>query len=214
MEQSICNSRHQQTDRRTGDRTRCHDSNERDPEACVGFLRGGTRPLTESMVSFVNASRDEFGVEPICQVLQAAPNTYYAAKSRKPSARTIHGTVTAATMLTVFKANYSAYGVHKMWKALQRAGTESFWGVHKPNCSTRSAGRPTSNLPTQSSTTSGSSTTANAGTDLSECSPRSSRRNSPNNNPWHDDSPRTATENPRHITPSGTGVENSLSGAG
>ena len=33
------------------------------------------------MVSFIDANRDEFGVEPICNVLQVAPSTYYAAKS-------------------------------------------------------------------------------------------------------------------------------------
>ncbi len=76
------------------------------------------------MVSFVDANRDEFGVEPICQVLQVAPSTYYAAKSRKPSARAIRDAVTAVTVMTVFKANYSVYGVHKMWKALQRAGED------------------------------------------------------------------------------------------
>lgn len=76
------------------------------------------------MVSFVDANRDEFGVEPICRVLQVAPSTYYAAKSRKPSARAIRDAVTAVTVMTVFRANYSVYGVHKIWKALQRAGED------------------------------------------------------------------------------------------
>ena len=75
-------------------------------------------------VSFIDANRHEFGVEPICSVLQVAPSTYYAAKSRTPSTRAIRDAVAAVTVMTVFKANYSVYGVHKMWKALQRAGED------------------------------------------------------------------------------------------
>jgi hypothetical protein len=39
------------------------------------------------IVDYIDANRKEFGVEPICTVLQVAPSTYYAAKSRPPSAR-------------------------------------------------------------------------------------------------------------------------------
>jgi putative transposase len=41
----------------------------------------------EAMISFVDAHRDEHGVEPICKVLPIAPSTYhdYAAKLRDPS---------------------------------------------------------------------------------------------------------------------------------
>ena len=39
------------------------------------------------IVSFIDANRAELGVEPICKVLQVAPSTYYAAKTRPPSAR-------------------------------------------------------------------------------------------------------------------------------
>jgi putative transposase len=74
------------------------------------------------MVSFIDDNREVFGVEPICKVLQVAPSTYYAAKRRPLSARAIRDAVTAVTVMTVFKANYSVYGVHKMWKALQRSG--------------------------------------------------------------------------------------------
>jgi putative transposase len=74
------------------------------------------------MVAFIDANRDELGVEPICTTLQFAPSTYYAAKSRKPSARAIRDAVLAVTVLTLWKANYSVYGARKMWKALQRSG--------------------------------------------------------------------------------------------
>ena len=74
------------------------------------------------MVAFIDANRDELGVEPICTTLQFAPSTYYAAKTRPPSARAIRDAVLAVTVLTMWKANYSVYGARKMWKALSRAG--------------------------------------------------------------------------------------------
>ena len=74
------------------------------------------------MVAFIDANRDELGVEPICTTLQFAPSTYYAAKSRKPSPRAIRDAVLAVTVLTLWKANYSVYGARKMWKAVQRSG--------------------------------------------------------------------------------------------
>ena len=46
------------------------------------------------MIAFIDAHRSRFGVEPICQVLRQqgvgiAPSTYYAAKTRPPSARAL-----------------------------------------------------------------------------------------------------------------------------
>jgi len=36
------------------------------------------------VIAYIDKHRDRFGVEPICSVLQFAPRTYYAAKSRPP----------------------------------------------------------------------------------------------------------------------------------
>ena len=41
------------------------------------------------MIAYIDGHRDEFGVEPICRVLQVAPSTYYAAKTQSPSARAV-----------------------------------------------------------------------------------------------------------------------------
>ena len=49
------------------------------------------------IVEFIDAKRDEFGVEPICRVLQVAPSTYYAAKARPLSARAIRDAVLKVT---------------------------------------------------------------------------------------------------------------------
>jgi len=73
-------------------------------------------------VDYINDNRDEFGVEPICDVLQFASSTYYAAKSRVPSARSLRDAVLLPIVLTLWVGNYEVYGVRKMWKAMTRAG--------------------------------------------------------------------------------------------
>ena len=76
----------------------------------------------EVIVDFIDANRDELGVEPICRDLQVAPSTYYAAKKRPPSARALRDAVMLPILLALWKANYSVYGAHKLWKAARRAG--------------------------------------------------------------------------------------------
>ncbi len=73
-------------------------------------------------MDYINDNRDEFGVEPICDVLQFASSTYYAAKSRVPSARSLRDAVLLPIVLTLWVGNYEVYGVRKMWKAMTRAG--------------------------------------------------------------------------------------------
>ncbi len=75
-------------------------------------------------VEFIDANREEFGVEPICRVLQVAPSTYYAAKSRPLSARAIRDAVMMPILLALWTANYKVYGARKLWKAARRAGHE------------------------------------------------------------------------------------------
>ena len=53
------------------------------------------------IVAYIDRHRDEFGVEPICEVLQVAPSTYYAAKSRLPSARTLRDAVLLPLIMTL-----------------------------------------------------------------------------------------------------------------
>ena len=73
-------------------------------------------------MEFIDANRDELGVEPICTVLQVAPSTYYAAKSRPVSARTMRDAVLIPVLVALWTANYRVYGAHKLWKAARRAG--------------------------------------------------------------------------------------------
>jgi len=73
----------------------------------------------------VDAMRPEFGVEPICTALQMAPSTYWAAKSRVPSARALWDSVLIPILLGLWAANYRVYGARKLWKAARRAGWET-----------------------------------------------------------------------------------------
>jgi len=74
------------------------------------------------MTRFIDDNRGDFGVEPICRTLQVAPSTYYDNKSRPLSARAIRDAVLMPILLALFQANYSVYGVRKLWVAAQRAG--------------------------------------------------------------------------------------------
>jgi putative transposase len=76
------------------------------------------------IVAFIDEQRDEFGVEPICTVLQVAPSTYYAVKSRPVSARAARDAVMIPILVALWTANYRVYGAHKLWKAARRAGHE------------------------------------------------------------------------------------------
>jgi putative transposase len=75
-------------------------------------------------VSFIDANREELGVEPICDALQMAPSTYYAHKRREeqPSERARRDAVLMPILVALWVANRKVYGAQKLWKAARRAG--------------------------------------------------------------------------------------------
>jgi len=73
-------------------------------------------------VSFIDAHRDQFGVEPICKVLKVAPSVYYAHKSRPPSARAVADAQLKVEVMRVYKENFEVYGAEKIWRQLGREG--------------------------------------------------------------------------------------------
>ena len=75
-------------------------------------------------MAFIDANRDELGVEPICTVLQVAPSTYYAAKSRTPSARATRDAVFVPRLHQLWLDNFQVYGARKLWKCARRAGLD------------------------------------------------------------------------------------------
>ena len=75
------------------------------------------------MIAYVDKHRDEYGVEPICGVLQFAPRTYYAAKARPPSPRAVRDAELKPEIARVHRDNFGVYGVDKVWAQLNREGT-------------------------------------------------------------------------------------------
>jgi putative transposase len=79
------------------------------------------------MVSFIDAHREAYGVEPICAVLPIAPAWYYALKARardpaRQPARMRRDAGLGDHIGRVWRENREVYGVRKVWKQLQRDG--------------------------------------------------------------------------------------------
>ena len=75
------------------------------------------------MIRFIDANRERYGVEPICDQLPIAPSTYYEAKNRAPSARSVRDDELKVEIRTVHSENFGVYGARKVWRALHREGT-------------------------------------------------------------------------------------------
>ena len=75
------------------------------------------------MTRYIDAYRARFGVEPICRTLKVAPSTYYAARQRAPSTRSLRDADLKARLTQVHAAHFGVYGVRKLWHQLQREGT-------------------------------------------------------------------------------------------
>ncbi len=54
--------------------------------------------------------------------LEIAPSSYYAARSRPPSARSVRTRNSRPTIGAVHRANFAVYGARKLWRALRREG--------------------------------------------------------------------------------------------
>jgi transposase InsO family protein len=81
----------------------------------------------EAMISFVDAYRDDHGVEPICRVLAIAPSTYHAHAARRAKPETAPARVKRDDKLSVeikrvFNENFQVYGVRKVWRQMLRDG--------------------------------------------------------------------------------------------
>ena len=74
------------------------------------------------MVDYIDGHKEEFGVEPICEALQVAPSTYYAHRSRPPSARSVSDAATNQKIAATHTANYGVYGARKVHAELRRQG--------------------------------------------------------------------------------------------
>jgi putative transposase len=57
--------------------------------------------------------------------LQVAPSTYYAAKSRTPSPRSLGDVQLKGEIRRIWDDNYQVYGARKIWKQLRREGLQT-----------------------------------------------------------------------------------------
>ncbi|WP_319021036.1 IS3 family transposase, partial [Brevibacterium aurantiacum] len=82
----------------------------------------------------MDENKHEFGVEPIVRALKGtaariAVSSYYAYKLREPSARALRDRELLVVIKDVYEANYSCYGVRKMWKAVNREYGDRFGNI-------------------------------------------------------------------------------------
>jgi len=74
------------------------------------------------IVEYIDDHKDQFGVEPICRDLQIAPSTYYAHRTRPPSARSVSDAARSEVIAKVHADNFGVYGVTKIHAELNRLG--------------------------------------------------------------------------------------------
>jgi putative transposase len=75
------------------------------------------------VIAYIDAHRNRFGVEPICTALQFAPSTYWSAKSRPRSPRSIRDESLCVEIARVHRVNFGVYSADKVWAQLNREGT-------------------------------------------------------------------------------------------
>jgi len=74
------------------------------------------------MTRFIDEHRGRFGVQPVCDVLGWNVSTYYAAKDRPRSHRTLRDELLMVEVRRVHTVNYEVYGARKVWRQLHREG--------------------------------------------------------------------------------------------
>ncbi len=74
------------------------------------------------MVAFVDAHRDRWPVIAMCNAIRLPERSYYAAKARLPSARSVSDGVHRPHIRRVWENNYRCYGARRVHKALRREG--------------------------------------------------------------------------------------------
>jgi putative transposase len=77
------------------------------------------------MIAFIDAHREEYGVESICAQLPIAPSTYYEHKARavdptRVPTRTRRDCELKVDIQRVWNENFQVYGVRKVWRQLNR----------------------------------------------------------------------------------------------
>ena len=74
-------------------------------------------------MAFIDAHRDEYGVESICAQLPIAPSTYYQWKAREADPERLPPRLKrdrelSASIRRVYEENFAVYGARKVWRQL------------------------------------------------------------------------------------------------
>jgi len=75
-------------------------------------------------MKFIAANKERWGVEPVCQTLQVAPSTYYAAAARPLCARRRRDDALKGEIRRVWDEHRQVYGADKVWAQLNREHRE------------------------------------------------------------------------------------------
>ena len=77
------------------------------------------------MTRYIDERREVFGVEPVCRVLGVPVSTYYARRSRKPSARALADRELLEEITAARTGYRRVYGARKTWLELRRRGVRA-----------------------------------------------------------------------------------------
>jgi putative transposase len=74
--------------------------------------------------AFIDAHREDFGVELICRTIGTSVSAHYQRATGQRSARDVEDERLLEVIRRVHRDNYESYGSRRMWKALRRQGEE------------------------------------------------------------------------------------------
>jgi putative transposase len=74
--------------------------------------------------AFIDAHRERFGVEPICEVLDVSASAYYQRRCGERSARSVEDERLTGRIREVHEQNFECYGYPRVWHELRRQGEQ------------------------------------------------------------------------------------------
>jgi len=104
------------------------------------------------MVTFIDAHRATYGVEPICAVLPIAPSTYWWHRTRhtdptQRSRRAHRDETLRVAIQRIWDENEQVYGAEKVWRQLRR---EDFSVARCTSCALRAYVARSAGVPSKS----------------------------------------------------------------
>ena len=94
---------------------------------CVGFCRSGTRPTYNHMISYIDAYKDQSGIEAICRVLQQVDRGfitsrgYHKSHYTRSQCKNLKQLLCSSRMIQrVHAVNVSVYGIRTLGHAMNR----------------------------------------------------------------------------------------------